>query len=145
MLTTRGPFLEMTPPHINMESISPGAPIQTAPSLPLMSQSQNVPQAPPSEDAPAGLSPSSRPQGKRKREVGVGDGNEGSGAHKRPRKTRPETLPEGRRRDAQEGTQNEHEQPPAQPKPRRSTRIQAMNKRRDGVPSKGKIPTRSTS
>jgi hypothetical protein len=140
MFTTRGPFLEMTGSHINTESISPAAPIQAAPLL--APDGASIPQEPPLEDTPAGLSSSSRPQRKRKREV---EGNKELGAHKRPRKTRLEMLPEEQQKDTREGIQNEHEQPPAQPQPRRSTRIQAMNKRRDGVPSKHDIPASPTS
>jgi hypothetical protein len=145
MFTTRGTDLEVTASHTDTESISLEAPIRAAPSLPSTADGKNIPQTHPSMDPPAGkASSSSRPQRKRKREVGAEDGKE-AGAHKRPRKARIEGLPEGQRRDAREGGQNEHEQAPAQPQLRRSTRIQAMNKRRDTVPPQGEIPARSTS
>jgi hypothetical protein len=45
----------------------------------------------------------------------------------------------------QEEREDEHEQPPTQPEPRRSARIKAMNKPQDAVPPKVKTPTKSTS
>ena len=138
--------LRETPTRTSAQ-ISLEAPSQAAPSLPPTATGQFDPQTPPSEDAPARHAPSSsRPQRKRKRGLVAGEGKEEeSRAQKRPRKARVETLPEGQRRDAREGREDEYEQPPAQLQPRRSARIRAINNQQDVVPSNVEIPPKSTS
>lgn len=102
---------------------------------------------PSSRDIPATHPSSSqqpqRLQRKRKRSIDAGDEEEMKpSVCKRSRKARLETLSEGRREDAREGRQNGHEQAPAEPQPRRSTRIQA---KKDAAPPKVENPAKSTS
>ena len=101
------------------------------------------PQPPPAGHIPAALAPSSgTPQRKRKRDVDAGDGKEKGEekgeekplAHKRRGKARLGTLPEEQQSDAREGRQNEHEQPPVQLQPRRSTRIQERKNKGAALP-----------
>ena len=95
------------------------------------------PQPPPASRIPAGLaSLSPPPQKKHKRDVVAGDGEETGEerppAHKRRRAALFRTLPEAPQSEAQEGGQNEHGQPPVQP--RRSSRIQERNKKSAVLP-----------
>jgi len=106
------------------------------------------PYLPPAESIVAGLVSSSRQrQRKRKREVDAGDnketGAEEPGGYKRPRKLRLEKLLGGWPRDAREGGGNEQGQPPAESQPRRSTRIQATNKKKGAAPPKTENPAKS--
>jgi len=145
--TSRSPWLEGTVSYTEIESVLSGTPIKleplaedfflTSPS-PTRPTSQ-APQPPPTGHIPAGLASASRPpQRKRKRDVGAGDGKETGEekppAHKRRRNARLETLSEEQQGDARGGRQSEHEQPPVQVQPRRSTRIQARNKKDAALP-----------
>lgn len=100
-------------------------------------------------DIPVELpSPSRQPQRKRKREpdagATTGTGEEVPRACKRPRKAQVKTLPEEQQRNAGEVRQSEHEQPHAQPQPRRSTRIRAMNGKKDAAPPMAETPMKPT-
>ena len=97
------------------------------------------PQPPLASHIPARLEPSSMPsQQKRKMDVGAEDGEEMGEerppVHRQRGQARFDTLPEAQQSDAREGKLNEHEQPPVQPQPRRSARIQERNKKRTSLP-----------
>ena len=102
----------------------------------------------PSDIAVEFPSSSRQPQRKRKRDPDAGPttgtGEEEPRACKRPRKGQVKTLSEERQRNAQQARQNEHEQPHAQPQPRRSTRIWAMNGKKDAAPPMAEIPVKLT-
>ena len=125
-------FMSSPPPTHPTNQTPQVARVVVAPSLNAPSGGSD-PQPPLATHIPARLaSLSPPPQRKRKRDIGAGEaeetGEERPPAHKRRRKALFETLPEAQQQsdDAREGKQNEHEQPPVQP--RRSSRIQERNK-----------------
>lgn len=131
------PFTTPSPPTRPTNQTPQVAHIVVAPSLNAPS-GRSDPQPPLASHIAARLASSSPPpQRKRKRDVGAGEGEETGEerphAHKRRRKALFETLPEAQQQsDAWEGKQNEHEQPPVQP--RRSSRIQERNKKAAVLP-----------
>ena len=135
------------------EPVGPEDSIKMEPQDPVLNSANEAPVCPSVQTAPGAytlanlpvvLPPSfQQPQRKRKREANarVTKGMGEERLCKRPRAAHLEALPEEQQRNAQE----ESEQPPAQLQPRRSTRIQAMNGKKNSPPPIAENPAKPTS